>query len=73
MRVQGEPVMIRVTNEDGSTAEIGTWGLPGELIDNYRNQAEIGWHIMLALRQGAQRVEVVIGQPRPTDSRNTRG
>ena len=41
--------------------EIGTWFLPGEGIDNYKEQESIGWLIMIALKQGAERVEVMRG------------
>lgn len=57
--------MLIVHNQDGSTSQIGSWKLPGGLIDNYKNQESIGWHAMLALKHGATKVEIVIGEPSP--------
>lgn len=65
VRAKGEPVMLRITNANGSESQIGTWQLPGGLINNYANQSEIGWHITLALKGGAKKVEVLIGEPKP--------
>ena len=70
MRTKGEPVIVVVHNADGTTAQIGTWGLPGDLIDNYSAQKDIGWFAMKALYDGAKRVEVVIGEPSPHDIRS---
>lgn len=66
--MKGEPVMLEIYHPDGKKAQIGTWLMPGELIDNYSNQKDIGWHIFCALVNGAERVEVVRGQPNPNAS-----
>ena len=67
--MKGDPIMLEVHWPDGRTAQIGTWLEPGELVDNYRNQADVGWHAFFSLVQGAEKVVVKRGQPSPTDIR----
>lgn len=61
--MKGEPVMLEVHWPDGRVAQIGTWSLPGELIDNFSNQQDIGWHTFFSLVKGAEKVVVRKGEP----------
>ena len=64
--MKGEPIMIEIHWPDGRIAQIGTWLLPGELVDNYANQKDIGWHAFFSLVKGAEKVVVRRGCPSPT-------
>lgn len=67
VRPKGESIHARIHFPDGRIARVGTWFLPGGLIDNYDAQANIGWHTFLALKQGATKVEWIMGDV-PTSS-----
>ena len=59
-----EEVYLRI-HKDEAVCLIGSWTLPDdeELNNNFSAQSDIGWHIMMALgHQGADRVEVVVGE-----------
>lgn len=68
MASKGDPVMLEIHHPDGRTAQIGTWSLPGELINNYDNQRDVGWYVFHALLNGATKVEFRVGQPIPSDA-----
>jgi len=49
-------------HSDGRIAFIGSWQpAKNELINNYQNQSDLGWHIFLSFWKGADRVEVCFG------------
>ena len=53
---------VAIFSRDGSL-QVGNWTVPGELIDNYKSQEDIGWHIFLALNRGETEVIVRLAQP----------
>jgi hypothetical protein len=55
---------LEVIKQDEPVVRIGSWKPPGERIDNFDQQRDIGWHIMFAFQQGAREVRVVRALPR---------
>lgn len=48
----------------GGKAIIGSWVLPDRNLTNFDTQADIGWHIMLCLLDGATEVYVKMDKPK---------
>ena len=59
LRRKGELIHMKIYQED-KVAIIGSWPLPSELIDNFDRQADIGWHIMTAMKNGADKIVIEI-------------
>ncbi len=53
-------VYLRIFHGE-NIALCGSWQPANNLIDNYKAQESLGWHIFFALNQGADKVEVVCG------------
>lgn len=53
-------IYLKITYEKGK-ALIGSWAPPTELNDAWDDQKDIGWHVSLALFNGAKSVEVKLG------------
>lgn len=52
-----EGKIVELVARDGGLI-IGSWTLPGKLIDNYKIQESIGWHIFKCFSDGDTKVEV---------------
>lgn len=55
-----EQVYLRIHNE-GSISFVGSWKPANAMLDNFQQQQDLGWHIFMALQNGAEKVEVVVG------------
>ena len=57
-----EKIYIKMTDEFGNICKVGSWDLPNEKLDNFKNQQDLGWHIMLeVLQRKYKKLEIVIG------------
>ena len=59
---------VAIFSRDGGL-EIGSWTVPGVLIDNFEAQKDLGWHIFFELNCGAGVVIVKLAtaQPEPEE------
>ena len=55
-----EQVYLRIHKSE-SVSFVGSWKPANERLDNFQQQQDLGWHIFLALQNGADKVEVVVG------------
>ena len=52
-----EGQQIEIVCRDGGLI-IGSWTIPGELVDNFDQQRALGWHIFAEFVNGAEEVVV---------------
>lgn len=52
-------IVLKLHNEDGTTTEIGSWKPANQVVDNFDDQGDIGWHIFYGFVSGAKKIEVI--------------
>jgi hypothetical protein len=68
MSLPGDVIYLEAVMPGGKVI-IGSWVLPDRSLTNFDAQADIGWHIMLCMLDGATEVKVRVDKPKEKEEK----